>query len=992
MGTTVADVFISYSRKDAEFVAGLERALRARGKELWVDTDDIGPATKWREEIRLGVQASDGVIFVLSPDSLRSPECAKELAQALELKKRIVPVLRREPEAAVPEGLADYNWVYLRADDDFETGVGKLIEALDTDIEWVREHTRLGVRAAEWVAHHRNGAYLLRGSDLSEAEAFLTGSAGKQPEPSALQLRYVAVSRAGARRRQRVMFSSVCVALVVAIGLSVIAFRERSAAIASQQRAYSRQLAADAETQLGIDPELSVLLASRAYDVNPTAESVNVLRQALATSEIRMTVRPADGVSQAALTPDGRTMVTVGRGGGAVRLWRYPGGASLGVLAGVVAVEGQMSVNPVDGRVLVVDRGAGGEARVFSGRTPELSLGSGITAASWGAAGRYVVTGGHDGTVTVFDGRSGKRLASSGGHGAPVVVTAMSEDAHYLAAMAASGSVTLWDLRTRTVHVLSSPCPGGQGRMLFSPDATRLLTYGVEGCGFQLWNAANGAQVRSFGAPTTLSDPRAAATEAAFSSEGGYLVLAGEVADVRDASTGGAPGGTADQYLGHGGPVDAVAFTSDGRYVASSGADGTIRVWDPVNPTETLATLRTNGGISGTLAFAGSGEIVSVDLDGTAARVWDSGLQQPLAQLGNAQSETALLSPDGRRAIAEDQAGGLAVFDPRTGRPHEELPGSRGVAPAGGGFAPIDAGLVDNGQLVYDRSPTSVELWRTGDGASLRPASRAGSTPTAVWPAAAAARVAVAWRGGVIEVLDPLTGVSSTFEIASSGAGALSPDGSMLAIAERGRVAIIDVTDGRTRQLVLPGAARMLGFSGDGGHLAVGGTHFLDVYSLPLGRLAPTLISLPQAALTSLRLSRDGTLVAAGFGDQRARVWRVDSGDLVTTVQEQKQQDTAFYVGSVQISPDDRFLLTSVPGLDTSVWQISTGVQLENFQDPFGGWSDDSQLVLTSEGGGDPARSWSCDLCIGPQALRQLARTRVTRGFTAGERAKYLTQ
>jgi hypothetical protein len=84
--------------------------------------------------------------------------------------------------------------------------------------------------------------------------------------------------------------------------------------------------------------------------------------------------------------------------------------------------------------------------------------------------------------------------------------------------------------------------------------------------------------------------------------------------------------------------------------------------------------------------------------------------------------------------------------------------------------------------------------------------------------------------------------------------------------------------------------------------------------------------------------------------------------------------------------------LARVPGLDTSVWQISTGVQLENFQDPFGGWSDDSQLVLTSEGGGDPARSWSCDLCIGPQALRQLARTRVTRGFTAGERAKYLTQ
>ena len=117
------------------------------------------------------MQASDGVIFVLSPDSVRSPECAKELEQALALKKRIVPVLRREPGVAVPTALADSNWVYLRAGDDFETGLRKLVEALDADIEWVREHTRLGVRAAEWTSHDRNGAYLLRGSDLSQAES-----------------------------------------------------------------------------------------------------------------------------------------------------------------------------------------------------------------------------------------------------------------------------------------------------------------------------------------------------------------------------------------------------------------------------------------------------------------------------------------------------------------------------------------------------------------------------------------------------------------------------------------------------------------------------------------------------------------------------------------------------------------------------------------------------------------------------------------------------
>ena len=318
----MSDVFISYSRKDATFVGQLEVALRARGKHVWVDTGGIGPGTEWRQEIRLGLEACDGLVFVISLDSLTSGECGKELEQARELNKRVVPVLYREPNGvAVPAELAERNFVLLRTGDDFEAGISKLIEALDTDIDWVNAHTRLGARASEWEAHKRNGAYQLRGSDLSDADAVLTAAAGKEPQPSAVQLEYVAASRGAARRRQRTLLSSVAAALVIAIGLAVYALIERSSAAASAQRAYSRQLAADAETQLGIDPELSLLLASRAYDVSPTAESIEVLRQALATSQIRMTVHPADGVSQAQMTPDGRMLVTVGRSDALVRLW-----------------------------------------------------------------------------------------------------------------------------------------------------------------------------------------------------------------------------------------------------------------------------------------------------------------------------------------------------------------------------------------------------------------------------------------------------------------------------------------------------------------------------------------------------------------------------------------------------------------------------------------------------------------------------------------------
>jgi WD40 repeat protein len=981
----VSDIFISYSRKDGEFVSGLEQALRDRGKDVWVDTDDIGPATRWREEIHLGLQSSHGVIFVMSPDSLGSTECAKELAQAVELKKRIVPVLRRQPEGVVPEALAAFNWVYLRADDDFDAGVERLIEALDTDVSWVHAHTRLGVRASEWTAHDRNGAYLLRGSDLSEAEAFLTGSAGKQPEPSALQLEYVAVSRASARRRQRLLFSSVCVALAIAVVLSVIAFLARTAAVASQQQAYSRQLAADAETQLGIDPELGVLLASKAYDVDPTAEAVDVLRQALAASDIRMTVRPTDGVSQAALTPDGRTLVTAGRDDGLVRLWRYPGGARLGVLPGVSAAPGQMSVNPVDGRVLVVDRSSG-QARVFAGRHPEFPAGADVTTAVWGA-GRFIFTGARDGTVAEWNGTTGARIGDARNTSEPIEEVAVSSAATYGAAITRTGAVLLYDLKAGRVYRLPYACAGGLGRLVFSPDETRLFADG-SGCVGSLWNTATQRQVGNL---SGFSASSAAFSSPTCASCTPYLVIGGEIPVVVDPRTG--AGGLDHQYLGfNGDAATSVAFVSGG--VATGGSDGTIRIWDPGNPSSTLATLRADvSSVASVSAAAGGRQIVSVDTGGGAARVWDTGFPHSLATIGAPSGSVGALSADGGLALASDTAGLLGVFDSRTGLELRGLASSRDASAAGSN----DAGLADAGRIAYERSPTSVKAWQTSDGHALAPATVPGYLPNLVSPAQASPRLAVMFvprsgPGGLAEVVDPTRASATIVAHERATALAISADGSVLALAEGRKVSVIELGSGRTIRLAVIGGhdqAWELAFSADGRRLAIGGRDFLDVFSLPDGRLAGMPLSVAGAQLASLGLSRDGRTVAGGYTDLRARVWTVATADLVMTAKEPKQPDSAGAVSAVRISPDRRFLLTSAIPDDTELWDLATGGLLYTFPGPLAGWSNDSQRVLTL---GGSTQSWSCDVCTTAQALRRLARARVTRGFTRGERARYLTQ
>ena len=90
------DVFLSYAREDKDFVEQLTRALGAREKDVWIDVEDIrGGASDWRATIWGGIESATAMMFVLTPDSLASTVCGEELQHAVELNKRIIPVLRR---------------------------------------------------------------------------------------------------------------------------------------------------------------------------------------------------------------------------------------------------------------------------------------------------------------------------------------------------------------------------------------------------------------------------------------------------------------------------------------------------------------------------------------------------------------------------------------------------------------------------------------------------------------------------------------------------------------------------------------------------------------------------------------------------------------------------------------------------------------------------------------------------------------------------------
>jgi len=197
----MSDVFISYSRKDKEFVHKLNDTLKARDRESWVDWEKIRTAEDWWRKIQEAIAAANTFVFVITPDSIASDICRKEVDYASSLNKRIMPILRRELTKDLlstmnhDHALRAYNWLYFQESDDFDEAFGNLLLAIDSDYAHADAHTRLLLKAIEWDGKLRKDGFLLKDDGLKEAEQWLAESESKEPKPTELQVTFIENSR-----------------------------------------------------------------------------------------------------------------------------------------------------------------------------------------------------------------------------------------------------------------------------------------------------------------------------------------------------------------------------------------------------------------------------------------------------------------------------------------------------------------------------------------------------------------------------------------------------------------------------------------------------------------------------------------------------------------------------------------------------------------------------------------------------------------------------
>lgn len=121
-------IFISYSRKDMDFVRKLAGDLEKAGYDVWWDISDLRGGDDWVRQIPEAIRLSQFVLVILTPDSVESEWVRKEYTQALSLRKKIIPIML--VPGAVPFALNTINFINF-ARGEYTDNYKKLLEAMD---------------------------------------------------------------------------------------------------------------------------------------------------------------------------------------------------------------------------------------------------------------------------------------------------------------------------------------------------------------------------------------------------------------------------------------------------------------------------------------------------------------------------------------------------------------------------------------------------------------------------------------------------------------------------------------------------------------------------------------------------------------------------------------------------------------------------------------------------------------------------------------------
>src|SRR5262245_10331089 len=350
-----------------------------------------------------------------------------------------------------------------------------------------------------------------------------------------------------------------------------------------------------------------------------------------------------------------------------------------------------------------------------------------------------------------------------------------------------------------------------------------------------------------------------------------------------------------DAYDGY---VLSVAFSPDGKRLATVSVNATVKLWDAATGQE-LLTLNTNQGQILEVAFSPDGKRLATWSDGSFVGLWDAATGQALHSLWSGAVMSVAFSPDGKRLASA----GFSVYlwDAATGHKLLALK-DLSIAVGSVAFSP------DGKRLATGCADGVVKLWDTATGQELITLKVHSAAVGSLAFSLDGKRLATGSADRTVKLWDTATGqelITLKGHSAAVGSVAFSPDGKRLATASADRtVKLWDTATGQ-ELIALKGHSKgvfSLAFSLDGKRLATGSTDRTVIWDAAISQELLTLED-DSPWVKSVAFSPDGKRLATWSWDRTVKLWDAATGQELLTLKRDRSS-----VKSVIFSPDGKRL------------------------------------------------------------------------------------
>ncbi|MEW6126961.1 MAG: hypothetical protein AB1757_07975 [Acidobacteriota bacterium] len=432
-------------------------------------------------------------------------------------------------------------------------------------------------------------------------------------------------------------------------------------------------------------PFLSVAFSPDGHYLLSGGSGTGWLWDVATAKEIRRFVAPRAYHTSVAYSADGRFVLT--GVDGIVRLWDAATAKELRQFSGYtskVTVAFTPDAKQVlvggDGAVELWDAQSGKLARSFQERNSTVwqSFAASLNVSALSSDGRFVIVGAGSGAARVFETATGRAVSRLEGYSSFVYAARFSSDGRYIItgggrlasrdSQVSDYSARLWDLESGKE---AQRFTGHQSWIIsatLSPDGVYLATIDDRGTAI-IWNAESGQEMRRSqkefignwpGTQTPINYSENIISATSFSADGKYVVkgikntatlMTRSLQKIRT-------------FTGHKGDIISIAFSPDGRRLATASRDRTLRLWDAANGKEILQ-FKNAGMIANEINFSPDGLQLVAGCNDGIVRSWETATGKALLQLEGHRGQVMSVnfSPDGRRIVSGGLDSTTRVWD-----------------------------------------------------------------------------------------------------------------------------------------------------------------------------------------------------------------------------------------------------------------------------------------------------------------------------------------